>query len=131
MKNIFIVISLLAIFFSSGFSGSVCLKVIKKMDKEALSDSYKQIAWYTYKHKMKLDYILKNYQLLAKVRNSNSSDMETNSATSTNIVSMPTIQMASSEAEIIAEINTVNIALLDLLLYRSIKSEIKESIKNN
>ena len=129
MKTIIKMIFIASLLATLSFSGDVCLKVVELMDKKVLSSDYQKIAFYTYRHKMKLDYLMKNYKLLAKTRNSNSSDMETHAGISENIVSVPTVQMASAEADVIAATNTVNIALLDLLLYKSIKEEIAQAKK--
>jgi len=130
MKKIINVVLLFIVLSKLSLGGEICLQVVKLMDMAALSSDYKKVAFYTYRHKMKLNYIQKNYALLAKVRNTNSSEMENHASITNNIVSIPTVQMASAEADIIAATNTINIALLDLLLYRSIKEEIVDQNKH-
>ena len=103
-----------------------CLELIKRMDKSTMSSDYQKIAWYTYQHKKKLDYIQHAYSLLEKTRNTNSNEKETQSTNSEMIVAIPTVEIAMAESEAITAINSININLLNLLIYRSIKKEIDE-----
>jgi len=108
-------------------SGKSCLKVIKAMDRGALSSDYKKIAYYTYLHKKKLDYIQKSYALLSKIKNQGVSETQVSASTTKAIMAIPTVAMAKAEVDALDATNKVNLTLLQLLLYRSIKNEIKSS----
>ena len=106
---------------------ATCYTVVKNMDKRALSSAYKKIAWYAYRHKKKLDYIQKSYAMLERVRNNDATQNAAYANKTKNIVSIPTVEAAKAEADALAEINAINISLIQLLIYQDIKREITEN----
>jgi hypothetical protein len=108
-------------------SQAYCLQVVKQMDRAAMSSDYKKIAWFTYQHKKKLDYIRHAYSLLEKMRNESGTQMMAYSSNAEMIVAIPTVEMAKAEADALTAINTVNLSLLNLLIYKSIEDELKDS----
>jgi len=118
---------LVLIFYCSPlFSATgVCFEpIINKVDSLVMADSYKEIAYYTYLHRRKRDYIAKSYALIAEMRKIGTQTLGAGSSNVSTIGNSPMLQVGILESNIIAISNKVNLALLEHVIYRDIKKEI-------
>lgn len=109
-----------------------CYTLVKNLDRSAFAYDYQKIAWLAYKHKKKREYIARNLAFLSHIRDSMATERGVVGTTATEITSaLPTVEQLNAEIDAIAASNKANLSLLNLLIYRSIKQEIKELYEPN
>lgn len=122
--------TLLAFFLSCSVLLAECpISVIANLDKAAMTDVNKQIAYYAYLHRVKREYIAKSYALLTEVRTVGANSQMGLASTFDSMGNIPLIQMGVIESDIIGAYNKVNLELLQRIIYKNIGKEVDEQFK--
>ncbi|MBD3822918.1 MAG: hypothetical protein IE916_00215 [Epsilonproteobacteria bacterium] len=121
----------LLLFLATSANALVCKPIVERLDKNAMTDTYKEIAYWAYKHKEKREYLNKTYALLAELRKRNETLKNELASKMTTLKSVPLTEAVSLEGDALDSSNKMEIFLLEQAIYKSIKKEVKETYNEN
>jgi len=120
--------TMVLLFLSLSVSANAfCDPILENMDKITTKPFYKKIAYLSYKHKKKKEYLEKTFKFLSELRKENANMKRVISYTADRAATNKLPEAASLELDGINASNKVSISVLQTMIYSDIKKEVKET----